>query len=283
MTEPQHVICVEPSTFSIGGGRVEVHQLCAWTDNFIWVMYDPRGKEAVIIDGPCAAPFERWLKSHPCNKVSIWNTHHHGDHIGINRELRDGRMNQPVDVYGCGERQKEIPGLSHPLSDGDEVNFGGETFEVWRTDGHVDGHLCFVHSEVLFCGDTLFAGGCGYLFDGPASAMHDSLMRLNQLGDDVQVCCAHEYTLDNLTFAAFIEPGNQKIQQRLSYAKTLISRGETTLPSSMFLERLTNPFLRTTQDSLKSGVLTLGYGDVQSGLELFALVRQLKDQKIHRD
>ena len=282
MTESPHVIRVEPSAFTIGDGRVEVFQLCAWTDNFIWVMYDAKERAAVIVDGPCAAPFELWLKSHPCDTVSIWNTHHHGDHIGINRELRDGRLAMPVDVYGYRGRKNDIPGLSHPVDEGDEISFAGETFKTWRTDGHVDGHLCFVHDEVLFCGDTLFAGGCGYLFDGPPAAMHNSLTRLSHLADHVKVCCAHEYTLDNLSFAAFIEPGNQHVQARLSEAKRLNSRGETTLPSRMSLERQTNPFLRTADESLKSGVLALVEDEVQVGLELFTLVRKLKDQKIHR-
>jgi hydroxyacylglutathione hydrolase len=282
MTELQHVIRVEPSAFTIGDGRVEVHQLCAWTDNFIWVMYDSKQRAAVIVDGPCAAPFADWLKSHPCEKVSIWNTHHHGDHIGINKELRDGILELPVDVYGYSGRKDDIPGLSHTLNDGDEIGFGGETFKVWQTDGHVDGHLCFVHDEVLFCGDTLFAGGCGYLFDGPPAAMHDSLTRLNQLADNVKVCCAHEYTLDNLTFAAFLEPENPQVQARLSEAENLKSRGETTLPSTMYLERQTNPFLRTAHERLRLAVLALVDDEVQAGLELFTLVRKLKDQKIHR-
>ena len=139
-----------------------------------------------------------------------------------------------------------------------------------------------MHDDVLFCGDTLFAGGCGYLFDGPPAAMHDSLTRLNQLADTVKVCCAHEYTLDNLIFAMFIEPGNQEVQSRLSAAKTLASRGETTLPSTMYLERQTNPFLRTATEHLRLAVCALVDEDVQAGLELFTRIRKLKDQKIHR-
>ena len=282
MTKHQHVIRVQPKVFTIGDGRIEVHQLCAWQDNFIWVMYDPIGRAAVIIDGPCAKPFEDWLLTHPCQKVSIWNTHHHGDHVGINKELKDGRLGCPLDVYGCGERERDIPGLNHPLRDGDRIEFAGESFEVWRTDGHVDGHLCYVHSDLVFCGDTMFAAGCGYLFDGPASAMHESLIRLNHLPDQVRVCCAHEYTLDNLSFAGFIEPRNMDVQRRLDAATSSANAGETTLPSTMMLERLTNPFLRTFEAELRSSVSGIVGKDVRPGLELFTQIRSLKDQKIHR-
>ena len=282
MSQSQHVIRVEPSVFKIGDGRVEVHQLCAWHDNFIWVMYDTQQMAAVIIDGPCSEPFEEWLETHPCQKVSIWNTHHHGDHVGINTQLIDGQLGLTVDVYGCGARRKDIPGLSHPLSDGDRLEFADQTFEVWRTDGHVDGHLCFVHDEVLFCGDTLFAGGCGYLFDGPAAAMYDSLMRLSRLAGTVRVCCAHEYTVDNLQFANFIEPDNKHVKSRFENASQRVSRGETTLPSTLNQERLTNPFLRTSDTELLQSVSRISGREVKCGLELFTLIRTLKDQKIHR-
>lgn len=282
MQQSQHVIRVKPPVFTIGDGRVEVHQLCAWHDNFIWVMYDTHEMAAVIIDGPCAEPFEHWLQTHPCKKVSIWNTHHHGDHVGINTELIDGRLAHSVDVYGCSDRRNDIPGLSHPLNNGDCLTFADQTFEVWRTDGHVDGHLCFVHDEILFCGDTLFAGGCGYLFDGPSSVMYESLMRLSRLDDAVRVCCAHEYTVDNLKFAAFIEPENIHVRTRFENASRRVARGETTLPSTIAEERLTNPFLRTFDKELLQSVSSISGQEVKSGVELFTLIRTLKDQKIHR-
>jgi hydroxyacylglutathione hydrolase len=245
-------------------------------------MYDTQERAAVIIDGPCAEPFEEWLDTHPCQSVTIWNTHHHGDHVGINTPLTDGRLAYSVDVYGCADRQKDIPGLSHPLSDGDRLTFAGQIFTVWRTDGHVDGHLCFVHDEILFCGDTLFAGGCGYLFDGPATAMYDSLMRLSTLAGTVRVCCAHEYTVDNLKFAAFIEPENKQVKSRYENAVRRVSRGETTLPSTITQERLTNPFLRTSDEHLRQAVSVIAGQEVERDLELFTLIRTLKDQKIHR-
>ena len=212
----------------------------------------------------------------------VLNTHHHHDHVGINRALIDDETVTVTDVYGCADRVTDIPGLTRPLTDGTRIEFGDETFEVWRTDGHVDGHLCFVHDEILFCGDTLFAGGCGYLFDGPASVMYESLMRLSRLADTVRVCCAHEYTVDNLKFAAFIDPENMYVRTRFENASRRVERGETTLPSSIAEERLTNPFLRTFDKQLLQSVSSIAGQEVKVGVELFTLIRTLKDQKIHR-
>ena len=244
-------------------------------------MYNPHSREAVVIDGPDADTFLDWLNEHPCERIQIWNTHHHPDHIGINKVLiSDTNLN--VVVYGSEHKREVIPGIQHTLNDGDTLDFSGERFSLCRTDGHVDGHLCFVHEEILFCGDTLFAGGCGYLFDGPPSAMLSSLTRLRELEGHVKVCCAHEYTLDNLRFARFIEPNNELVKARLADVELIRSQGQTTLPSSIALERQTNPFLRSGSHSLCAALSDYHGAPVAQGLDAFTLIRKLKDQKIHR-
>ena len=281
MSKKEHVVQVQPPHFVIASGRIEVHQLRAWQDNFIWVMYDRERKEAVVVDGPEADIFLDWLGEHPCEQIQIWNTHHHHDHVGINKALcSDPSLN--VEVYGSKHQREAIPGIKYTLVDGDTLEFSGEQFVVWRTDGHVDGHLCFVHDDILFCGDTLFAGGCGYLFDGPPAAMFDSLTRLSELSADVKVCCAHEYTLDNLRFAHFIEPKNEQVKARLTDVQRLRAQGRTTLPSTIGVERQTNPFLRSESNTLRTAVSEYHSTSITNELELFTVIRKLKDQKIHR-
>ena len=282
MSAKDHVVKEAPVPFTIADGRIEVHQLRAWTDNFIWVMYDTETFDVVIIDGPTALPVYQWLACRPYANISIWNTHHHHDHIGINRDfMTDGQFSL-TDVYGAEARRNNIPGLTQALVEGDRVEFAEQIFEVWQTDGHVDGHLCFVHAELVFCGDTLFAGGCGYLFDGPPEAMFESLNRLAKLDGHVKVCCAHEYTVDNLSFAHFIQPNEDRVAQRLAQAVTTLNAGQTTLPSTIQLERHTNPFMRSANHELARRVAELSGGALSSNLAVFAATRKLKDQKVHR-
>ena len=282
MSIGKHIIEEPPKPFTIAEGRISVHQLCAWTDNYIWVLYDNITHQITLIDGPCAQPFYEWFGHRAHESVDIWNTHHHPDHVGINRELLgDGRI--PIrNIYGSSVRSNDIPGINRVLRDGDTISFGGETFEVWRTDGHVDGHICYVHPEVVFCGDTLFAGGCGYLFDGPPKAMFHSLSRLSKLDAATKVCCAHEYTVDNLRFAHFIHPSSLEIASRLESAVRLNDAGQTTLPSTIGLERLTNPFMLSHDENLKRRVSELIGKQVDTAIEVFAATRRLKDQKVHR-
>ena len=155
MTVVSHVVTQPPKVFVIGDGRIEVHQLRAWQDNYIWVLYSRSERQAVIIDGPTAAPLDSWLTKHPCDTISIWNTHHHPDHVGINRELIDRNNPFKLTIIGCASRESDIPGFTYGVDEGDVLTFCEQDFIVWRTEGHVDGHLCFVHSDVVFCGDTL--------------------------------------------------------------------------------------------------------------------------------
>ena len=196
------------------------------------------------MDGPSAKEVFAYCEANKLELTTILNTHTHWDHVGINNDLkRQGRMDN-IRVFGAKKRASEVPCLTDPLEDGDIFQLGELEGKVWLTEGHINGHISFIFDEFLFCGDTMFAGGCGYLFDGPAQKMHDSLQRLSTLASDTWVCCAHEYTEDNLKFALSVEPNNQKLQDRNVSVLQIRNLGKSTLPSTIGLELETNPFLR---------------------------------------
>jgi hydroxyacylglutathione hydrolase len=219
--------------------------LSAFVDNYIWMLHD--GARAVVVDPGEAAPVLFALDELALALVGILVTHHHGDHIGGIDELRD-QLHGPV----WGPRRESIPQPYTPLDDGDHIEALGLDFEVIDVPGHTAGHIAYYAAQapdapILFCGDTLFSCGCGRLFEGTAAQMHASLGRLAALPGSTRVCCAHEYTLANLRFALAVEPGNTDLQDYAARCQDLRARGEATLPSSMALERRTNPFLRCAE------------------------------------
>lgn len=216
--------------------------LSAFVDNYIWMLHD--GARAVVVDPGEAAPVQFALDELALALVGILVTHHHEDHIGGIDELRD-RLHGPI----WGPRRESIPPPYTPLDDADHIEALGLDFEVIDVPGHTAGHIAFYAAQapdapILFCGDTLFSCGCGRLFEGTAAQMHASLARLAALPGSTRVCCAHEYTLANLRFALAVEPGNTDLQDYAARCRDLRARGEATLPSSIALERRTNPFLR---------------------------------------
>jgi hydroxyacylglutathione hydrolase len=154
---------------------------------------------------------------------------------------------------------------------------------VMLTEGHIDGHISYVFGDVLFCGDTLFGAGCGYLFDGPPEKMFRSLSRLAELPGETWVCCAHEYTQDNLRFAWSVEPDNQELAARIRKVWAARSRGESSVPSRIEEERATNPFLRPGSPSLQASVRRAwGNREISGWVDWFAATRALKDRKDYR-
>jgi hydroxyacylglutathione hydrolase len=228
-----------------------------------------------VIDGPDADGL-------PPDVSVILNTHTHGDHIGVNRAFAaQGRLGD-IRVYGSAAAAEPIPGLTDAVTDGDVVAVGDLRGRVLRTDGHQTGHVCYVFDDALFCGDTLFAGGCGYLFDGPPAAMFDSLTRLAALPGRTRVCCAHEYTEDNLRFAWFVEPDNEALAARIRDVWARRARGETVVPSTIAEERATNPFLRPGSPGILRRLSALGIlVDPRDPGAVFAALRQLKNQRPH--
>jgi len=252
-----------------------VHQVPAHKDNVIWLIEYTSGLCAVV-DGPSAKEVLPYIEANNLRITHILNTHTHGDHVGINRDLNKRGLLDGVEVIGCRTRAVDIPHITLGVDEGDVFTLGDLAVTVWRTEGHIDGHLSFLVADFVFCGDTMFSGGCGYLFDGPPAKMHASLQRLAGLPPTIFVCPAHEYTEDNLLFAMSVESGNPKLVERFAQVKAIRARGESTLPSTIQIERHTNPFIRVTSKEIQQAVSSTDRVDV------FTKTRQLKDSKAYR-
>lgn len=265
---------------AVSSGAARLHQVCVWQDNFSWILSCERTGEAAVVDGAEADPVLEYVAREGLNLTTILTTHTHPDHIGLHRDLAKRGELDRFRVIGNRDLAGQIPGLSEGVGEGDTIAIGELRAEVWLTEGHVDGHLSYVFDRVLFCGDTLFAGGCGYLFDGPPAKMHESLTRLATLPDDTLICCAHEYTQDNLRFAASVEPDNQALTARIEEVTALRGRGESTVPSTMAVERATNPFLRIHSPTLLATLAReLPELPLTNPTEVFTATRRLKDLK----
>ena len=273
---PTHLIQKLSSPLSFPYDEAKLHLVPAAQDNICWLIEYLPGKVAVV-DGPDDISVDQYCQAYQLTLTHILNTHIHGDHIGINRSLqKKGQLNH-LEVWGSAITASQIPGLTRSFREGDSFELGKLKGEVWLTEGHLDGHISWIFDGVLFCGDTLFAGGCGYLFDGPASKMHTSLQRFATLPPETLVCCAHEYTLDNLHFALSIEPQSPILRERISDVLHIRSELRSTLPSTIELECQTNPFIRSSSTSIQKAV------DCTHPLsEVFARTRRLKDQKLYR-
>jgi hydroxyacylglutathione hydrolase len=249
--------------------------LPAFADNYIWMLHD--GQRALVVDPGEAEPVQRALDAHGLALVGILVTHHHGDHVGGLAALRP-RLQGPV----FGPANESIPGPCEPVRQGDAVEVMGLRFDVLDVPGHTAGHVAYVHRPtagppVLFCGDTLFSGGCGRLFEGTPAQMHQSLAQLAALPSETQVCCAHEYTLSNLKFARAVEPDNADLLDYLSRCEALRSRQLPTLPSTIGQERLVNPFLRCSLPAVAQAARRHGAASDEP-VDVLAALRQWKNE-----
>lgn len=211
--------------------------------NYIWLIEHLPSQQAVVIDPTEAQIVQDFCAEHQLKLSQIWLTHWHKDHIGGVPELI---AQQPIEVYGPRDELHKIPFISHPLHHEQQFKFHDLSIDVISVPGHTLGHIVYFAPAInsLFCGDTLFAMGCGRVFEGTFEQMYDSLNRLATLPTDTLVYCTHEYTLSNAKFALHVEPNNIAIQQHFSQVQQLREQGHTTLPSSIQLELETNPFLR---------------------------------------
>ncbi|MGK7923373.1 MAG: hydroxyacylglutathione hydrolase [Trichodesmium sp.] len=256
---------------------MDIYRLPALSDNYIFLLHDQNQNIAAVVDPAEVRPVLEKLKSLGADLVAIFNTHHHYDHVGANQELL--QKFPELTVYGGVEDRGRIPGQQVFLQEGDRVEFAELVGEVLFVPGHTSGHIAYYFPPVvpgetgdLFCGDTLFAGGCGRLFEGTPTQMVDSLTKLRNLPDNTRIWCAHEYTLKNLQFAMTVDQQNPDLQARFAEVKAARSQNEPTIPSMIGVEKRTNPFLRWDQPNLQLAV------QGQDSVQTFARLRGKKDQ-----
>ncbi len=251
-----------------------VLHVCAFQDNYIWLIRGDSRKHVAIVDPGDADPVFAALEHERLEPVAVLCTHHHGDHVG---GVADIRARYDVPVYGPA--RERIAKLTHPVSDGQRVDLPelSLTFEVLDVPGHTSGHVAYYGGRMLFCGDTLFCAGCGRLFGGTAEQMHASLTKLAALPDDTAVYSAHEYTLANLRFALTVEPGNKEALAYAEKAKALRAEKRSTLPSTIAIERNLNPFLRVSEPTVRRAAEEYSGRTLDSEVAVFAVVRGWKD------
>lgn len=246
--------------------------LPAFDDNYIWLWHDSH--RAVAVDPGDPAPLVAYLDAHGLALDAVLITHHHRDHTGGNRALRD-RYDCPI----YAPDNPRIPAVTHPVRHGDHIGFDrlGVQFDVLATPGHTLDHVSYIGHGCLFCGDTLFGCGCGRLFEGDAAMMAASLDVLLTLPDDTRVCCAHEYTLSNLAFARIIDGDNPALIAREQHDRATRTAQRPTLPSTLALEKATNPFLRFHDEDMRRFAAQYLHRADPAPHEVFGALRAAKD------
>ncbi len=245
-------------------------------DNYAFVLVDRPRQQATVFDPGDSAPIAAWLDQNHLELVKIWITHHHRDHIGGIADLLQ-RFPRVIVSGGAHDRGR-IPKQHVYLNDGDRITFADQTAQIFFIPGHTLGHIAYYFAPTdhqpgeLFCGDTIFGGGCGRLFEGTPAQMLESIDRLRQLPPSTRMWCSHEYTLHNLRFALTIEPCNIDLQNRYHKAEVNRSNSQPTIPSTIGLERQTNPFLRWDIPVVSLAVASNSFVDT------FARLRGRKEQ-----
>ncbi len=251
---------------------IEVLQIACLDDNYGFLVHDNATGATASIDTPEIAPINAALEAKGWKLTHILNTHHHADHAGGNEDLK---AQWGCTIVGAANDAHRIPGIDVQVSEGDLYEFGATIVKVIEVPGHTSGHIAyyFEQDDVAFVGDTLFALGCGRLFEGTAEQMWVSLEKLMALPDATTVYCAHEYTQANAAFAITVEPDNLALQARIEEIAQLRSQGIPTVPTSIKLERATNPFVRATSADLQNTIGLTGADPVA----VFAETRKRKD------
>ncbi|MCV2351933.1 hydroxyacylglutathione hydrolase [Paucibacter sp. Y2R2-4] len=274
---------------------MKLEAIAAFADNYIWILHD--GRNALVVDPGDAQPVLKFLADHSLQLSGILVTHHHADHVGGLKELLPV-LQGPIFAPAL----ETMPVDCTPCHGGEQVELLGLKFEVMDVPGHTAGHIAFFLPEpeddsapILFCGDTLFSGGCGRLFEGTPAQMHASLQRLAALPAATRVCCTHEYTLSNLRFARAVEPDNAELMRYQAWCETQRGQNLSTLPSTLELELQINPFLRCDHATVARAVAsaqaapdvaqasnaphsTSAIDTAERAVEVFARLRQWKNE-----
>lgn len=255
---------------------MDIIRIPVLSDNYVFLIHDYNTHEVAVVDPAVSEPILAEIEQLGSKLTAIFNTHHHLDHVGGNKELLQ-RFPDAI-VYGGKHDQGRIPRQDVFLDDGDTVEFAGRKANVYFVPGHTKAHIAYYFPPVsewesgeLFCGDTLFAGGCGRLFEGTPANMVESLSKFRRLPDNTRVWCAHEYTLSNLKFALTVDGDNPDLQRRYQEVIHAREKDIPTVPSSIGLEKLTNPFMRWDDEKIKA---KMGYDEPD---RVFARLRGMKD------
>lgn len=221
---------------------LEIVAVPAFADNYLWLVHDKESGETAVVDPGDPAPVLAEADKRGWRITTILNTHWHGDHTGGNLTIKEATG---ATIIGPAGENGRVPGLDQAIGEGDVIRIGAHEAEVWEVPGHTVGHIAYVFRQdrVAFVGDTMFAMGCGRLFEGSAEQMHGSLKRLAELPPETRLYCAHEYTLANARFAAHSFPENKEISDRLRQVEQERRADRATVPTTVAEERATNPFL----------------------------------------
>ena len=249
---------------------LDIVQIPVLNDNYIYLVHEPSSNTTAVIDPALSEPVLDEANRRGWKITHIFNTHHHGDHVGGNMEIQS---HTNCEIVGNRNDQARIPGLTRGVEEAEIVALGSVEFRIMDVPGHTVGHIAYyaAAADVLFCGDTVFAMGCGRLFEGTPAQMWDSIQKIITLPPETQLYCGHEYTEANGKFALTIEPKNADLIARVNEVKHVRRDNMPTIPTQLGVEIKTNPFLRAELPSLASEMGT------KSGQETFARIRHLKD------
>jgi hydroxyacylglutathione hydrolase len=265
---------------------MRVERIPTLNDNYTYLIVDEADGSAAVVDAPEAEPVIRTVERLGVRLTKILSTHHHWDHSGANPDLAK-RFGAPV--YGHVSDAERIPGFTDGVEEGDRVSVGSLEADVLFIPAHTRGHIAYAFPGAVFCGDTLFAAGCGRLFEGDPGMMYTALHeKLGRLADETLVYCGHEYTESNLRFAAHVEPGNAAVQEALGKVRERRARAaadwheataeEMTIPTTIGEERGTNPFLRVDSPEIIETVRRASPGAANDPVSILGQIRAMKDQ-----
>lgn len=253
---------------------ITIHPISALKDNYIWGIVNTKKQCALIVDPGDAKPVIAWLKQHHLELNGILITHHHWDHVnGVTDLLKHSQV--PV----FGSTRSPFSELTHRVDEGQLViiNDAFPSFNVIAIPGHTLDHIAYYGDRILFCGDTLFAGGCGRLFEGTAEQLYASLQKICRLPDNTKIYCAHEYTVNNLRFAHTVEPRNKNITQRMEHVSALREKDTPSIPSLLLEEKQTNPFLRCEIPDIIEQVEKQMKRPLNCAIKVFSALREWKN------